>query len=131
MNKIRMRRHMSTGWRSCTGWLKLQVSFRKWATNYRALLRKMTYKYKASLPPCTRWTRAYYTHKCDQEPEPHCTPKEPYYTHKEPHHTRKEPYPTHKETDPTHKEPHYPHKEPYYTHKEPHYTHKEPYYTHK
>jgi len=36
---------------------KLQVIFRKRATNYRALLQKMIYKDKAShgsLPPCTR-----------------------------------------------------------------------------
>ena len=39
------------------GCLKLQVFFRKRATNYRALLRKMTCKDKASYgssPPCTR-----------------------------------------------------------------------------
>jgi len=33
-----------TGWRRCIGCLKLQVSFHKRATNYRALLRKMTYE---------------------------------------------------------------------------------------
>jgi len=32
-----------TGWRRCIGCLKLQVSFRKRATSYRALLREMTY----------------------------------------------------------------------------------------
>ena len=37
-----------TGWRTCTGCRKLQVSFRKIATNFRALLRKMNCKYKAS-----------------------------------------------------------------------------------
>ena len=37
-----------TGWRRCIGYLKLQVSFRKRATNYRALLRKMTCEDKAS-----------------------------------------------------------------------------------
>ena len=36
-----------TGWRRCTRRLKLQVSFRKRATNHRALLRKITYKDKA------------------------------------------------------------------------------------
>ena len=39
----------------CKGCLKLQVSFCKRATNYRALLRKMTYKVQASyafLPTC-------------------------------------------------------------------------------
>ena len=36
------------GWRRCIGCLKLQVSFCKRATNYRVLLRKMTYKDKAS-----------------------------------------------------------------------------------
>jgi len=47
--------HLSTGWRWCTGRLKLQDSFRKRAANYRALLQKLTYKDKASyasLPPC-------------------------------------------------------------------------------
>jgi len=46
----------NTGWRSCIGCLKLQVSFRKRATNYRALWRKMTYQNKASYaswPPCS------------------------------------------------------------------------------
>jgi len=33
-----------TGWRRCIECLKLQVSFRKRATNYRALLRNITYK---------------------------------------------------------------------------------------
>jgi len=45
-----------TGWRRPIGCLKLQVIFRKRATNYRALLRKMTYEDKASYdsaPPCT------------------------------------------------------------------------------
>ena len=37
-----------TGWRRPIGCLKLQVIFRKRATNYRALLRKMTYKDKTS-----------------------------------------------------------------------------------
>jgi len=46
-----------TGWRRCIGCLKLQFAFRKRATIYRAVLRKETYKDKASyasLPPCTR-----------------------------------------------------------------------------
>ena len=44
---------MHTGWRRLTGCLKLQVIFRKGATNYRALLRKMTYEDKAPYaPPC-------------------------------------------------------------------------------
>jgi len=49
-----------TGWSRCTGCHKFQVSFRKRATIYRALLRKETYKDKASYassptcsPPCT------------------------------------------------------------------------------
>ena len=37
-----------TGWRRCIRCLKLRVSFCKWATNYRALLRRMIYKDKAS-----------------------------------------------------------------------------------
>jgi len=46
-----------TGWRRPIGCLELQVIFRKRATNYRALLRKMTYEDKAShdsTPPCTQ-----------------------------------------------------------------------------
>jgi len=45
-----------TGWRRPIGCLKLQVIFRKRATNYRALWQKMTYEDKASYdstPPCT------------------------------------------------------------------------------
>jgi len=45
-----------TGWRRSIGCLKLQVSFRRRASNYRALLRKMNYKDKTpygSLPTCT------------------------------------------------------------------------------
>jgi len=56
-----------TGWRRPTGYLRLQINFRERATNYMALLRKMTSKDKASygssppcktfhgsLPPCTK-----------------------------------------------------------------------------
>ena len=46
---------VAAGWRRLIGCLKLQVVFRKRATNYRALLRKMTYEDKASyhsMPPC-------------------------------------------------------------------------------
>jgi len=45
----------ATGWRRPIGCLKLHVIFRKRASNYRAVLWKMTYKDKASygtLPPC-------------------------------------------------------------------------------
>jgi len=45
----------STGWQRCIGCLKLQVSFRKRAVNYMALLQSMTNKDKASYassPPC-------------------------------------------------------------------------------
>jgi len=48
--------HTNTGWRRCRGCLKFQVSFHKRATDYRALLRKVTYKGKASydsMPPYT------------------------------------------------------------------------------
>ena len=48
-----------TGCRRLIGYLKLQVIFRKRATNSRALLRKMTYGDKASsvtAPPCTELT---------------------------------------------------------------------------
>jgi len=46
-----------TGWQRPIGCLKLQVIFRTRATDYRALLRKMTCKDKASygsVPPCIR-----------------------------------------------------------------------------
>jgi len=48
-----------TGWRRPIGFLKLQVIFCKRATNYRAILRKMNSKGKASYdstPPCI-WTQ--------------------------------------------------------------------------
>ena len=48
---------MCTGWRRPIGCLKLQVNFRRRATNYKALLRKMTSKDKASYAssaPCKR-----------------------------------------------------------------------------
>ena len=51
---------VSTGWRRPIGCLKLQVIFRKRATMYRALSRKMTFRVKASYdstPPCTGWRR--------------------------------------------------------------------------
>jgi len=46
-----------TGWPRLRGCLQLQVIFRKRATNYRALFRKMTYEDMASYgssPPCRR-----------------------------------------------------------------------------
>jgi len=51
---VRGREH--TGWQRPIGCLNLQVNFRKKAINYRALLRKITYKDKASYgssPPCS------------------------------------------------------------------------------
>jgi len=50
------RTQIGVGRRSCIGRLKLQVSFRKRATSYRAVLRENTYKNKvsnASAPPCS------------------------------------------------------------------------------
>jgi len=50
-----IRAQCGTGWRRPIGCLKLQVIFRKRATNYRELLREMTYKDKTSYrsaPPC-------------------------------------------------------------------------------
>ena len=49
--------HFGTGWRRLVGCLKVQIIFRKRATNYRALLRKMTYEDKSSYdstPPCIK-----------------------------------------------------------------------------
>ena len=55
--------HIGTGWRRPIGCLKLQVVYRTRATNHRALLRKITYKEKAScgsLLPCTNmWCTIY------------------------------------------------------------------------
>ena len=48
-----------TEWHKCVGCLELQISFRKRNTNYRALLRKITYKDQAfygSLPNCRHIT---------------------------------------------------------------------------
>ena len=45
---VRCSRNATTGWRRPTGCPKLQVILRKRATNYRALLQKMTYEDKAS-----------------------------------------------------------------------------------
>ena len=39
---------VAAGWRRGIGCLKLQVSFRKRAANFRGLLRKMTFKDKVS-----------------------------------------------------------------------------------
>jgi len=47
--------HATTGWRRCIGCLTLQVTFRKRATNYRALLREVTYKDKASYMYTFMW----------------------------------------------------------------------------
>ena len=51
----RKTRHLCTGWRRPIWCLELQVIFWKRVTNYRALLRKMTFEDKASYgssPPC-------------------------------------------------------------------------------
>jgi len=60
--------HSYTGWQRPIGCLKLPVIFRKRATNYRALLRKITYKDKASYgssPPCTCDAHNFRTSKRD------------------------------------------------------------------
>ena len=54
---------VATGWRRLIGSPKLQIIFHKRATNYRALLRKMTYKDKGShesSPPCSHTTVSIY-----------------------------------------------------------------------
>jgi len=48
--------NMSTGWRKLIGCRKLQVIFHKRATNNRALLRKITYKNKASYGSSPLWS---------------------------------------------------------------------------
>jgi len=51
---------MMTEWRRLMGFLKLQVIYRKRATNHTALLRKMIYKdktsYQSMLPCVTHYT---------------------------------------------------------------------------
>ena len=59
-----------TGWWRPIGCLELQLIFRKRATNCRALLRKMTYKDKASYgssPPCTwcEWCIVVFVDVCE------------------------------------------------------------------
>jgi hypothetical protein len=63
-----------TGWRKLTGCLKLYVIFRKKATDYRALLRKMTYGDKASCdptPPCNPSWRIYESWRTHERVVPH------------------------------------------------------------
>jgi len=57
---------MPTAWQRLIGCLKMQIIFRKRATNYRALMRKMTYEDKASCgssPPCTMSCSYVFTHQ--------------------------------------------------------------------
>ena len=54
------RLYTHTGWRRLIGCLKLQVNFRKRATNYRALLRKMAYEDKASYDSTPLTTKSYH-----------------------------------------------------------------------
>jgi len=75
-----------TGWRRYIGCLKLQVSFRKRATNYRAFLREIICEDKAShvsLPPCSHvcvWWISLHMHIMNISPYAHheylsmCTP---------------------------------------------------------
>ena len=56
-----------TGWRRLIGSPKLQIIFHKRATNYRSLLRKMTYKDKGSYessPPCNARSVFIYLNIC-------------------------------------------------------------------
>jgi len=74
--------HVITGWPRPIACLKLQVILRKRATNFRALLRKMTYEDKGShdsTPPCTRhprlgcihtWPHRVYTYMATYIPPP-------------------------------------------------------------
>jgi len=68
-------RFASTGWQRLIECLKLQVIFRKRVTNYRALLRKMTCKDKASYgssTPCTHTTHVSSSHHfTDLTPDTH------------------------------------------------------------
>jgi len=62
--------HMCTGWRRLIGCLRLQVIFRKRATNLRALFWEMTYEDKASCdstPPCIRPRMDWSHFKCHEQ----------------------------------------------------------------
>ena len=84
------------GWRRCIGCFKLQVSFHERATNYWALLRKMTYEDKASYASC-HLVGAYphphsvihHTHTLSYTTPTHCHTPHPYTrnTHCSPHPT--------------------------------------------
>ena len=56
---------IAKGWRRLIKCLKLQVIFRKRATNYRALLRKITYRDKAPYDSTPRCSAASSIHVCD------------------------------------------------------------------
>ena len=60
----------NTGWRRLIGCLKLQFIFRKRATNYRALLRKMTYEDKASHDSTPLWHQM--PSRCNSVPIANC-----------------------------------------------------------
>ena len=80
-----------TGWRRPIECLQLQVICRKRATNYRALLRKMTYKDKASYgssPPCMHSTVCCFLYWCFAVPFlPSLLPK--FFSGIQPYHTPK------------------------------------------
>ena len=54
--RVYIQQLISWCWQRCIGCLKMQVSFGKRATNHRALLRKITYKDKASPASSTLFT---------------------------------------------------------------------------
>jgi len=59
---------LDTGWQRCIGSLKLQVSSRQRAINYKGFMRKVTNEDKASYassPPCMRSTPATGLHDSD------------------------------------------------------------------
>jgi len=143
---------LNTGWRRPKGCLRLQVNFRKRATNYGALLQKLTSKHKApylSLPPCIVLLQKSFAHN------PYISSKEPLMmallrkmTYKDkapygsmppcivflqkncthdPYKSSKEPYILSKEPWISSKEPYILSKEPYMLSKVPYTLSKEPY----
>ena len=53
-----------TGWRRLIGSTKLQIIFHKRATEYRSLLRKMTYKDKGSYESSPPYNASFHTYEC-------------------------------------------------------------------
>jgi len=119
----------TTGWRRLIGSPKLQIILHKRATKYRSLLRKMTYKDKASYessPPCTQS----HTFTIHQTARFHLQPihftKSPAFNQKTSPFTQKSPVFTQKSPVFTQKSPVFTQKTSLFTQKSPVFTHNSP-----